>query len=95
MFHHFKEKNMLPKLKPQFSTVDEYIALQKDLQVRETLEQLRKTIIAAAPNADEIISYQMPAYRFHGILVWFAVAKNMNAAKARCASLWISHCPWI
>jgi uncharacterized protein YdhG (YjbR/CyaY superfamily) len=56
-------------------TVDEYIdSFPKPIQVR--LEALRKTILRAAPNAGEIISYSMPAYRQDGILVWFAGFKN-------------------
>jgi uncharacterized protein YdhG (YjbR/CyaY superfamily) len=66
---------MSPKKKPEFTTVDEYIALQPE-DVRATLEELRKTIKAASPKADEIISYSMPAYRFKGILLWFAAHKN-------------------
>jgi uncharacterized protein YdhG (YjbR/CyaY superfamily) len=38
---------------------------------------LRKTIQAAAPNADEVISYRIPFYKYHGMLVGFsASAKN-------------------
>ena len=33
---------------------------------------MRKTIKAAAPKAEELISYQMPAYKFKGVLVYFA-----------------------
>lgn len=51
--------------------VDEYLdALPED--VRTTLEKLRQTIKAAAPKAEEIISYQIPTYKFKGPLVHFA-----------------------
>ena len=51
--------------------VDEYLAsFPKDTQ--KLLEQLRTTIKKAAPQAEEVISYQMPAYNFHGKLVYFA-----------------------
>lgn len=55
--------------------VDEYLASvpKKD---RAALEALRRTIRAAAPMADETISYRMPAYRFHGPLVFFAAFEN-------------------
>jgi uncharacterized protein YdhG (YjbR/CyaY superfamily) len=33
---------------------------------------MRKTIKAAAPKAEELISYQMPAYKYKGVLVYFA-----------------------
>ena len=36
------------------------------------LRKVRATIRAAAPKAEEIISYRIPAYRQHGILVYFA-----------------------
>jgi uncharacterized protein YdhG (YjbR/CyaY superfamily) len=58
-----------------FSNVDEYIALHP-APVRAGLKQIRKTIKKAAPAAEEMISYQMPAYRLNGILVFFAAAKN-------------------
>lgn len=55
--------------------VDEYIkALPAN--VRTISEKLRQTIKAAAPQAEEVISYQMPAYKYHGMLVYFAAFKN-------------------
>ena len=59
----------------EFTTIDEYIALQPE-QIRVRLKQLRQIIKKAAPEAEEVISYQMPAYKFHGMLVWFAAFKN-------------------
>jgi uncharacterized protein YdhG (YjbR/CyaY superfamily) len=51
-------------------TVDQYIAgFPKSTQV--LLKQLRATIKKAAPKADEMISYMMPAYKYHGALVYF------------------------
>lgn len=55
--------------------VDQYIALQPEL-VKPLLEKMRRTIKTAAPNAEEVISYQMPAYKYQGILVYFAACKN-------------------
>jgi uncharacterized protein YdhG (YjbR/CyaY superfamily) len=58
-----------------FSTIDEYIStFPKDVQ--ETLEKLRQTIKKAAPEAEEAISYQIPTFKFHGNLVYFAAFKN-------------------
>lgn len=54
-----------------FTSVDEYIAGFQPA-VRKLLTAMRKTIIAAAPNAEELISYQMPAYKYKGVLVYFA-----------------------
>ncbi|MCM4171007.1 hypothetical protein DHD32_05925 [Arenibacter sp. TNZ] len=45
-------------------------------EVQEVLEELRSAIKKAAPGAEELISYKMPAYKFHGILVYFAAYKN-------------------
>ncbi len=61
--------------KLKFSSIDEYIAAQPP-DIREKLKKLRQTITKAAPEAEEVISYQMPAYKFHGMLVYFAVFKN-------------------
>ncbi|MFI0491218.1 iron chaperone [Flavobacterium sp.] len=62
-------------MKTTFNTVDEYISRQS-AEVQILLEQIRQTIKQAAPEAEEVISYQMPAYKFHGILVYFAAFKN-------------------
>lgn len=53
------------------SNVDSYIAsFPKETQV--LLEQMRSIIKKAAPKAEEVISYQMPAYKYNGVLVYFA-----------------------
>lgn len=36
------------------------------------LERLRVTVKKAAPQAEEVISYGMPAFKLNGMLVWFA-----------------------
>jgi uncharacterized protein YdhG (YjbR/CyaY superfamily) len=56
-------------------TVDEYLATLPDGQ-REVLEELRATIRATAPEAEETISYRIPLYQHHGHLVGFAAFKN-------------------
>ena len=56
-------------------TVDYYIAQQPEA-VRAGLTQLRQLVQKAAPGATEVISYSMPAYKLHGMLLYFAVAKN-------------------
>ncbi len=55
--------------------IDTYIALQP-IEVKELLEQMRHTIKKAAPNAEEVISYGMPAFKYHGMLVYFAAFKK-------------------
>ncbi len=52
-------------------SVDEYLAALPE-DARAALEKLRKIIKAAAPKATEVISYQIPAYKHHGLLVGFA-----------------------
>lgn len=58
-----------------FKNIDEYIAIQTP-EVQILLEQMRYTIQKAAPEAEEVISYNMPAYKYHGMLVYFAAYKN-------------------
>lgn len=58
-----------------FSSIDQYIAaFPEDKQA--LLETVRATIKAAAPEAQELISYQMPAFALKGNLVYFAALKN-------------------
>lgn len=61
--------------KKQFETIDEYIATFPE-PVQKTLQKLRQTIKDSAPEAKETVSYQMPAFKLNGILVYFAVFKN-------------------
>lgn len=59
----------------KFQTVDEYLsALSKP--ARDAAASLRQAIRQAAPQAEEAISYNMPAFKWNGILVWYAVFKN-------------------
>ncbi|HQZ24725.1 MAG TPA: DUF1801 domain-containing protein [Flavobacterium sp.] len=62
-------------LKKVFKNIDEYIATQTQ-EVQTLLEQMRQTIKEAAPEAEEVISYNMPAFKYHGMLVYFAAYKN-------------------
>src|ERR1700730_1162026 len=55
--------------------VDEYLA-GVPKEARATLEKLRRTIKAAAPMAAEVISYQMPMYKQHGMVIGFAAFKD-------------------
>lgn len=60
--------------KPQ--TIDEYLSPLSP-EKRAALEKLRRDIKAAAPEAEECISYGMPAFRVGGrTLVYFGAAKN-------------------
>jgi uncharacterized protein YdhG (YjbR/CyaY superfamily) len=55
--------------------IDEYIAGYPE-PIREILQKFRAAIRAAAPDAVETISYQMPAFKQNGILVYFAAHTN-------------------
>lgn len=61
---------MINKQKPP-ATVAEYIARQEK-KTQAILKKLRATVLKAAPDAEERISYQMPAYFLKGVLVYFA-----------------------
>ena len=51
--------------------IDQYIAAFPT-DVQKILRQLRALIKKTAPEAEEVISYKMPAYQLHGMLVYFA-----------------------
>ena len=55
--------------------VDAYLAALPEAQ-RAALEKLRALIKAAAPKAEELISYRIPAYKQNGMLVFFAAFKD-------------------
>jgi len=57
------------------NNIDEYIAAFPR-ETQELLEQVRTIIRQSAPEAVEIISYGMPAFKHHGILVYFAGYQN-------------------
>lgn len=59
----------------RFSTIDEYIDTFPE-STRKILQEVRATIRAAAPQAEEKISYQMPTFFLNGNLVHFAAFKN-------------------
>jgi len=55
----------------EIEDVDSYISdFPKETQ--KLLRQVRATIKNAAPKAKEEVSYRMPAYKYHGMLVYFA-----------------------
>jgi uncharacterized protein YdhG (YjbR/CyaY superfamily) len=66
---------LIPMLRRQFNTIDEYIE-DFPYEVRIILEKMRQAIQKAAPDAVETISYQMPAFKLNGILVYFAAFKK-------------------
>ena len=76
--------------KTRITTVDEYLATVSD-DKRAALEKLRKTIRAAAPDAEECISYQLPAFRLNGMLVAFGATANHCAFYPMSASAVAAH----
>jgi uncharacterized protein YdhG (YjbR/CyaY superfamily) len=70
-----------------FSSVDEYIA-SRPVPVQPALQSVRSALRKALPGAEEVISYQMAAYRQHGrIVVYFAGWKEHYAIYPGSASL--------
>lgn len=61
--------------KQQFSTIDEYHALFAT-EIQLLLAELRKAIQQAAPDAIEVISYNMPTFKQHKNLVHYAAYKT-------------------
>jgi uncharacterized protein YdhG (YjbR/CyaY superfamily) len=58
--------------KTGFKSVDEYIASQPEA-TRGELERVRRTIRKALPGSEEVISYQIPAYKLNGrTVIYFA-----------------------
>lgn len=59
----------------KFKTVEEYFSTLP-LNTQRLLEQVRETIKQAAPGAKEVISYNMPAFKMNGVLVYYAAHKG-------------------
>ena len=55
--------------------VDEYL-LGLSSEGQKIMEQVRATIKKAAPMAEEVISYGIPAYKMNGMLVFFGIYPN-------------------
>jgi uncharacterized protein YdhG (YjbR/CyaY superfamily) len=56
-------------------SIDDYMSSFPE-EIQKLLIEVRSTIRKAAPAAKEIISYQMPAFRQNGVLVYFAAFKK-------------------
>ncbi len=57
------------------TSIDDYIAAAAPA-ARPLLKEIRRVVRAAAPDAEELISYRMPAFRQQGILIYFAAFKH-------------------
>ena len=57
------------------ANIDEYISVFPP-EIQAILQKVRHAVRAAAPYAEEVISYQMPALKQNGVLVYFAAFKH-------------------
>jgi uncharacterized protein YdhG (YjbR/CyaY superfamily) len=60
---------------PVCKDIDDYIR-RCPKEVQALLREMRQAVHSAAPQAQETISYQMPAFRLNGILVYFAASRH-------------------
>lgn len=59
----------------KFETVEDYMkTLPKNARV--VLEEVRQAIKQTAPEGEEVISYQLPALKFHGMLIYYSAYKE-------------------
>lgn len=65
----------MEKNQKNITTIDEYIS-QFPEHVQLILNELRTEIKKSAPNVKEGISYKMPSFYQHSVLVYFAAYKN-------------------
>lgn len=59
----------------KFESVDEYNASFPDY-IRKQLDEIRRIIADTVPDASQVISYNMPGFRQHKVLVWYAGYKS-------------------
>ena len=58
--------------------VDDYLK-KLPLAKQQALREMRAVLRAALPEAEEVISYSMPAFRQEGIVAWYAAASKHYA----------------
>ena len=61
--------------KTDYKSIDEYIAAH-DAAEQKVLQKMRETIRKAVPEADEVISYQVPAFKYNGWIFYFGAYTN-------------------
>lgn len=64
--------------KQKFETVDQYFASFPE-NVQQGLTSIRDAIVKAVPQAEEAISYQLPAFKYHGMLIYYSAYKSHYA----------------
>ena len=62
-------------MKTDIENINDYLK-NLPVDVKDALQRLRDIIHKTAPGVEELISYGMPAFKYHGMLVYFAVFKN-------------------
>lgn len=67
--------------KTDFKSIDEYIATFP-ADVQNILEQYRQIIHKAVPEAEEVISYQIPCFNLNGPILYFCAFKNHMSVSA-------------
>lgn len=67
--------SVAPMSDKKFKTVTQYF-LTLPREKKKLLKELRDTINEAAPEAEELISYNMPAFKYHGMLVYYMAHTN-------------------
>jgi uncharacterized protein YdhG (YjbR/CyaY superfamily) len=66
----------------RFETVDAYIDTFPE-SVQSILQEIRKVMKENAPEAEELISYQIPAFKYHGMLIYYsAYQKHVSVSTA-------------
>jgi uncharacterized protein YdhG (YjbR/CyaY superfamily) len=61
--------------KNNYKTIDEYMSYLSEDKIR-ALEHIREIVRTLVPQAEEVISYQIPIFKYHGHLVGFAAFTN-------------------
>lgn len=62
-------------MNPKASSIEEYFSWQSP-EIREKLEAIQKVITEAIPEAEQVISYHMPAFKTSEVLVYYAATKK-------------------
>lgn len=63
------------KEKKSIKSIDDYIATFP-IKIQEGLKKIRKTIMQAAPQAEEAFAYGVPAIKLNGVVVCYAAFKH-------------------
>lgn len=66
---------MTPRRSPESQAVDDYLERLAP-EFRAALQRMREVIRSAAPDAEEVISYRMPAFRQDGMLVYYGAFED-------------------